>query len=78
MGPLRQLKRMFEPTRLIATIVMLVSLFPAGWLAGWLVRVSAVGHGGAFCLSCKTVIIPTALPCLNTLCRVLGEWIMQN
>uniref|UniRef100_H3DGS3 Vesicle transport protein n=1 Tax=Tetraodon nigroviridis TaxID=99883 RepID=H3DGS3_TETNG len=35
MGPLRQLKRMFEPTRLIATIVMLVSLFTAGWLAGW-------------------------------------------
>lgn len=30
MGPLRQLKRMFEPTRLIATIVMLVSLSPAG------------------------------------------------
>lgn len=25
MGPMRQLKRMFEPTRLIATIVMLVS-----------------------------------------------------
>lgn len=26
MGPLKQLKRMFEPTRLIATIVMLVSI----------------------------------------------------
>lgn len=25
MGPLKQLKRMFEPTRLIATIVMLVN-----------------------------------------------------
>lgn len=38
MGPLKQLKRMFEPTRLIATIVMLVGLFMAGWLglAQWL------------------------------------------
>lgn len=27
MGPLKQLKRMFEPTRLIATIVMLVTTF---------------------------------------------------
>ncbi|OXB83320.1 UNVERIFIED_CONTAM: hypothetical protein H355_001757 [Colinus virginianus] len=26
MGPMKQLKRMFEPTRLIATIVMLVSI----------------------------------------------------
>lgn len=26
MGPLKQLKRMFEPTRLIATIVMLVNI----------------------------------------------------
>lgn len=34
MGPLRQLKRMFEPTRLIATIVMLVSPFGLGWFSG--------------------------------------------
>ncbi|KAK0147993.1 Vesicle transport protein SFT2A [Merluccius polli] len=27
MGPFKQLKRMFEPTRLIATIVMLVIMF---------------------------------------------------
>lgn len=27
MGPLKQLKRMFEPTRLLATIVMLVCVF---------------------------------------------------
>ncbi|NWR48291.1 SFT2B protein, partial [Regulus satrapa] len=26
MGPMKQLKRMFEPTRLIATVVMLVSI----------------------------------------------------
>lgn len=29
MGPLKQLKRMFEPTRLIATIVMLVCFLPS-------------------------------------------------
>lgn len=27
MGPLKQLKRMFEPTRLLATIIMLVCVF---------------------------------------------------
>uniref|UniRef100_A0A4W6G5Y6 Vesicle transport protein n=1 Tax=Lates calcarifer TaxID=8187 RepID=A0A4W6G5Y6_LATCA len=31
MGPLKQLKRMFEPTRLIATIVMLVNTLCFTW-----------------------------------------------
>lgn len=31
MGPLKQLKRMFEPTRLIATIVMLVNIVFTGY-----------------------------------------------
>lgn len=73
MGPLRQLKRMFEPTRLIATIVMLVSLFTVDWLAGWLGLVQWVVISLSVCLTFKSVIIPTALPCLNTLCCVLGE-----
>ncbi|KAF0881589.1 SFT2B protein, partial [Crocuta crocuta] len=34
MGPMKQLKRMFEPTRLIATIMVLVRCLPAA-LALW-------------------------------------------
>lgn len=76
MGPLKQLKRMFEPTRLIATIVMLVGLFTAGWLG----LVQWLGTSLSVYLTFKglKLIIPTALPCLDTLCCVLGESILQN
>lgn len=45
----------------------------AGWLVGWLGLVQWVVISLSVCLTFKPVIIPTALPCLNTLCCVLGE-----
>lgn len=72
MGPLKQLKRMFEPTRLIATIVMLVCVF-----LYYFPLIFPVYYTRAVPVSrIKTNWIPscpTALPRLNAVLCVLGE-----
>lgn len=65
MGPLKQLKRMFEPTRLIATIVMLVRLFTVSWPAS-----------SSFLLTLVLKLFFQQLCLVLTLCAVF--WVSRN
>uniref|UniRef100_A0A4W6G815 Vesicle transport protein n=1 Tax=Lates calcarifer TaxID=8187 RepID=A0A4W6G815_LATCA len=83
MGPLKQLKRMFEPTRLIATIVMLLCLILTLCAVFWWHK---KGLAIIFCIlqflamTCWQLIYSlftaVSFPCLETLLQLL--WLALN